>query len=215
MENPTKYMETQDKQLADTLKSTGGLGTVATRADIIDKLFNSFLIEKRGKDIHITSKGRQLLDLVPNELKSPVTTAKWEQKLELIAKGKLKKETFINEMKQHTKDIVADIKNSDKKFKHDNISTKTCPDCGKPMLEVNGKKGKMLVCQDRECGHRKNVSRVTNARCPQCKKKLELHGQGDGQIFVCKCGHREKLSAFEARHKKMQQLQLLKVAKCF
>ncbi|MGR4029723.1 DNA topoisomerase III, partial [Bacillus sp. ZZQ-131] len=65
MENPTKYMDTQNKQLADTLKSTGGLGTVATRADIIDKLFNSFLIEKRGKDIHITSKGRQLLDLVP------------------------------------------------------------------------------------------------------------------------------------------------------
>ena len=108
MENPTKYMDTQNKQLADTLKSTGGLGTVATRADIIEKLFNSFLIEKRGKDIHITSKGRQLLDLVPNELKSPTTTAEWEQKLEQIAKGKLKKETFINEMKQHTKEIVAE-----------------------------------------------------------------------------------------------------------
>lgn len=202
MENPAKYMNTQNKALADTLKSTGGLGTVATRADIIDKLFNSFLIEKRGKDIHITSKGRQLLDLVPNELKSPETTAQWEQKLEQIANGKLKKDVFINEMKQHTKAIVADIKNSDKKFKHDNISTKSCPDCGKPMLEVNGKKGKMLVCQDRECGHRKNVSRVTNARCPQCKKKLELHGQGEGQIFVCKCGYREKLSAFEARRKK-------------
>lgn len=202
MENPTKYMETSDKQLADTLKSTGGLGTVATRADIIDKLFNSFLIEKRGKDIHITSKGRQLLDLVPEELKSPTTTAQWEQKLEQIAKGKLKKETFINEMKNHTKEIVSTIKSSDKKFKHDNISTKSCPDCGKPMLEVNGKKGKMLVCQDRECGHRKNVARVTNARCPQCKKKLELRGEGDGQIFVCKCGHREKLSAFEARRKK-------------
>lgn len=84
MENPTKYMDTQNKQLADTLKSTGGLGTVATRADIIDKLFNSFLIEKRGKDIHITSKGRQLLDLVPEELKSPTLTGEWEQKLEQL-----------------------------------------------------------------------------------------------------------------------------------
>ncbi|PGH72146.1 DNA topoisomerase III [Bacillus thuringiensis] len=203
MENPTKYMDTQNKQLADTLKSTGGLGTVATRADIIDKLFNSFLIEKRGgKDIYITSKGRQLLDLVPEELRSPATTAEWEQKLELIAKGKLKKDVFINEMKQHTKEIVAEVKASDKKYKHENISTKSCPDCGKPMLEVSGKKGKMLVCQDRECGHRKNVSRTTNARCPQCKKKLELRGEGAGQIFVCKCGHREKLSAFEARRKK-------------
>ena len=202
MENPTKYMETNDKKLADTLKSTGGLGTVATRADIIDKLFNSFLIEKRGgKEIYITSKGRQLLDLVPEELRSPATTAEWEQKLELIAKGKLKKDVFINEMKKHTKEIVSEIKASNKKYKHDNISTKSCPDCGKPMLEVNGKKGKMLVCQDRECGHRKNVSRVTNARSPQCRKKMELRGEGKGQIFACKCGYREKLSAFEARRK--------------
>ncbi|ULT57851.1 DNA topoisomerase III [Neobacillus drentensis] len=202
MENPTKYMETKSKQLAETLKSTGGLGTVATRADIIDKLFNSFLIEKRGKDIHLTSKGRQLLDLVPEELKSPALTAEWEQKLDQIAHGKLKKDAFISEMKKYTKEIVAEIKSSNKKYKHDNISTKSCPDCGKPMLEVNGKKGKMLVCQDRECGHRKNVSRVTNARCPQCHKKLELRGEGEGQIFTCKCGHREKLSAFEARRKK-------------
>ncbi|KMQ03900.1 MULTISPECIES: DNA topoisomerase III [Bacillus cereus group] len=202
MENPTKYMDTQNKQLADTLKSTGGLGTVATRADIIDKLFNSFLIEKRGKDIHITSKGRQLLDLVPEELKSPTLTGEWEQKLEAIAKGKLKKEVFISEMKNYTKEIVSEIKSSDKKYKHDNISTKACPDCGKPMLEVNGKKGKMLVCQDRECGHRKNVSRTTNARCPQCKKKLELRGEGAGQIFACKCGYREKLSTFQERRKK-------------
>ncbi|MDF2946468.1 MAG: topoisomerase [Bacillales bacterium] len=203
MENPTKYMETNDKKLVDMLKSTGGLGTVATRADIIDKLFNSFLLEKRGsQEIFITSKGRQLLDLVPEELKSPATTAEWEQKLELIAKGKLKKDVFINEVKKHTKEIVSEIKSSTKKYKHDNISTKSCPDCGKAMLEVNSKKGKMLVCQDRECGHRKNVARVTNARCPQCKKKMELRGEGEGQIFSCVCGHREKLSAFEARRKK-------------
>lgn len=203
MENPTKYLETGNKKLADTLKSTGGLGTVATRADIIEKLFNSFMIEKRGgKEIYTTSKGRQLLNLVPKELRSPATTAKWEQKLELIAKSKLKKEVFINEMKEHTKEIVVEIKGSDKKYKHDNISTKSCPDCGKLMLEVNGKKGKMLVCQDRECGHKKNVSRVTNARCPQCKKKMELRGEGEGQIFACTCGYREKLSAFEARRKK-------------
>jgi DNA topoisomerase III len=202
MENPVKYMETNNKELAETLKSTGGLGTVATRADIIEKLFNSFLIEKRGKDIHLTSKGRQLLDLVPEELKSPTLTAEWEQKLDHIAHGKLNKDVFISEMKKYTKEIVAEIKGSNKKYKHDNISTKNCPDCGKPMLEVNGKKGKMLVCQDRECGHRKNVSRVTNARCPQCRKKLELRGEGEGQIFACKCGFREKLSAFEARRKK-------------
>ncbi len=201
MENPSNYMAKQDKELSKALTKTGGLGTVATRADIIDKLFNSFLLEKKGKDIYLTSKGKQLLDLVPEDLKSPALTAEWELKLEAIAKGKLNKDVFINEMKNYAKTIVLEIKNSDKKFKHDNISTKSCPDCGKPMLEVNGKKGKMLVCQDRECGHRKNVARVTNARCPQCMKKLELRGEGEGQIFTCKCGYREKLSAFERRRK--------------
>lgn len=200
MENPTRYLQASDKQLAATLKSTGGLGTVATRADIIEKLFNSFLIEKRGgKEIYVTSKGKQLLDLVPEGLRSPELTGEWELKLEQIAQGKLKKADFIAEMKQYTKEIVREIKADDTKFKHDNISTKSCPDCGKPMLEVNGKRGKMLVCQDRECGHRKNVSRTTNARCPECKKKLELRGEGEGQIFTCRCGYREKMSSFQKR----------------
>lgn len=202
MENPAKYMDATDKKLVQTLKETGGLGTVATRADIIDKLFNSFMIEKRGNSIHATGKGRQLLELVPAELKSPELTADWELKLEKIAKGQLDKDTFIEEMKRYAKEIVIEIKQDDTKFKHDNITSKLCPDCGKPMLEVNGKKGKMLVCQDRECGHRKNISRITNARCPQCHKKLEMVGEGDGQMFICKnCGHREKLSVFQNRRK--------------
>ena len=65
MENPHKYINV-GKEAAKTLGETGGLGTVATRADIIEKLFNSFVIEKKGKDIIPTSKGRQLIELVPN-----------------------------------------------------------------------------------------------------------------------------------------------------
>ncbi len=65
MENPAKYMDTKDQSLVKTLGETGGLGTVATRADIIEKLFNSFMIEKKGNSIYLTSKGRQVLDLAP------------------------------------------------------------------------------------------------------------------------------------------------------
>ena len=202
MENPTKYMDSQDKDLIKTLGETGGLGTVATRADIIDKLFNSFLLEKRGKDIWVTSKGKQLLELVPEGLKSPTLTGEWEQKLREIEKGSLKKDVFVREMEGYAKEVVKEIKEDTQKFKHDNISTTRCPDCNKFMLSVNGKRGKMLVCQDRECGSRKMLSQTTNARCPNCRKKLELRGDGDGQIFVCVCGHREKLSAFNQRKKK-------------
>jgi len=210
MENPTRYMANETKELIATVGKTGGLGTVATRADIIEKLLNSFLIERRGKDIFITNKGKQLLELVPEDLKSPALTGEWEQKLELISKGKLQKHKFIEEIKSYTNSIVKEIKNSDSKFKHDNITGTKCPDCGKLMLEVQGKKGRMLVCQDRECGHRKNIAKYTNARCPNCHKKLELRGEGEGQIFVCKCGHREKLSTFNERRKKNQNSKVSK-----
>ncbi|WP_347489848.1 DNA topoisomerase III [Desulfoscipio sp. XC116] len=201
MENPAKYMAGENKDLIQVIGKTGGLGTVATRADIIEKLFNNFLIEKKGKSIFITSKGRQLLDLVPGDLKTPALTAEWEQKLEAIARGKLNKNDFTGEMKRYANIVVNNIKNSAGKFKHDNLSGEKCPNCGKRLLEVNGKKGKMLVCQDRECGYRKGVSKITNARCPNCHKKLTLHGEGEGQIFICPCGYREKLTAFNARRK--------------
>ena len=202
MENPVKYMQHESEALKKTIGETGGLGTVATRADVIEKLFHSFLIEQKGKDIFVTSKGKQLLELVPEDLKSPTLTAQWEQKLGAISKGVLNKHNFIDEMKAYTKLIVKEIKDSQEKFRHDNLTKSKCPDCGKYLLEINGKKGKMLVCQDRECGHRKGLAKVTNARCPTCHKKLELHGAGEGQIFVCGCGYREKLTAFNERKKK-------------
>ena len=196
--NPPAYL---NEGTLLTSMEKNNLGTVATRADIIEKLFNSFLIEKNGKDILITSKGKQLLELVPNELKTPELTSNWEKKLQDISNGKLNKKIFINDMKNYSKDIVKEIKNSDSKFKHDNITRNKCPECGKYMLEVNGKKGKMLVCEDRECNTRKTISQITNSRCPNCHKKLELRGEGEGRVFMCKCGHREKISSFNKRKK--------------
>lgn len=199
MENPVRYMAKDEKHLAGTINKTGGLGTVATRADIIEKLFNSQYMEMKGKHIFITSKGRQLLDLVPEKLRSPALTAEWEQKLGAIADGKLKKERFIAEMKDYASEVVHEIKTSDTKFKHDNMTGTKCPKCGKLMLEVKNKHGRMLVCQDRSCGHKKNIAKNTNARCPNCHKRMELRGEGEGQMFICKCGHREKLSTFNER----------------
>ncbi len=201
MENPVKYMESADKSLKKTLGETGGLGTVATRADIIEKLFHSFMLEKRDQYIHLTSKGRQVLELAPRGLTSPELTAKWEQELSDIACGRAKKKDFEAKIRSYTADIVKDIAASSKTYRHDNLTGKKCPECGKLMLEVNHKNGRMLVCQDRECGYRKTLSKITNARCPQCHKKMELIGDGEQRRFTCACGYREKLSAFEKRKK--------------
>lgn len=208
MENPQKYVNV-NKEAAKTLNETGGLGTVATRADIIEKLFNSFVIEKRGKEIVPTSKGKQLIELVPNELKSPLLTAKWENRLDGISKGKDNPNDFIKEMKNYAIALVEAVKNDNSKFVHDNKIGKKCPNCGKYLLEVKGKNGVMNVCQDRECGYRESVSRTTNARCPECKKKLEVRGQGDGKIYVCSntnCNFREKASQFEKRFDKKDKV---------
>ena len=202
MENPTAYMESHDKAMAKTLGETGGLGTVATRADIIEKLFSGFLLEKRGKDIYLTSKAKQLLELVPEELKQPELTAQWEMKLSKIADKKLKRSVFMKEITDYTEVILQEIKEGDGTFRHDNLTNTKCPNCGKRMLLVKGKNSEMLVCQDRECGYRETIARTSNARCPVCHKKMQLRGKGEAQIFVCSCGHKEKLTAFQERRKK-------------
>lgn len=202
MENPVSYLETKDRDMAKTLGETGGLGTVATRADIIEKLFSSFLLEKKGKDIYLTSKAKQLLTLVPEDLKKPELTADWEMKLSSIAAGKLKRGSFMKDIRLYSEELIQMIKTGEGNFRHDNLTNTKCPVCGKRMLSVKGKNSEMLVCQDRECGHREVVSRTSNARCPVCHKKLELKGKGDGQIFVCRCGYKEKLTAFKERRTK-------------
>ena len=202
MENPVKYMESNKKEDIKTLGETGGLGTVATRADIIEKLFHSFLLEKKGKDIYLTSKAKQLLKLVPEDLRKPELTAKWERKLAQISEGKLRRDAFMKEIEQYTDEITEEIKTGEGKFRHDNMTNKKGPDCGKMMLLVKGKNSTMLVCQDRECGHRETISRTSNARCPKCHKKMELRGKGEAQIFVCGCGYKEKLTSFQERRKK-------------
>ena len=185
-----------------TAMEKGGLGTVATRADIIDKLFNTFLMEKKDKDIHVTSKGRQLLELVPDDLKTPELTASWEKKLLDISEGRLAKDRFIQDIRGYTEEIVSEIRTAEGTFRHENLTNTKCPQCGKRMLSVKGKNSRMLVCQDRECGYRETVARTTNARCPKCHKRMEMYGKGEAQTFVCGCGYKEKLSVFQERRKK-------------
>lgn len=195
---PSRYTE---GTLIDQMDKKG-LGTVATRADIMDKLFHSFLLEKKGNEILITSKGKQLLELVPEDLKKAELTADWERKLTAISNGKQNDQKFMKEIRHYTESLVQDIKTSDGKFRHDNITRQKCPECGKFLLKVNGKHGKFLVCQDRTCGYKRTVSKLTNARCPVCHKKMELIGEGENQKFICSCGHKEKMSAFKTRKEK-------------
>lgn len=195
MENPGKFIS--DQKMKEYIG--GGLGTPATRADIIEKLYSAFYVEKQGNSMVPTSKGMQIVEIVPPDLKEPLLTAKWEQQLDAIAKGKANKEKFVTEIRGYATNLVKTVANSDAKYVHDNLTREVCPECGKFLLEVNGKRGKMLVCQDRDCGYRKNVSLKTNVRCPNCHKVMDLYGDGEKKTYICKCGYREKLDAFKKR----------------
>lgn len=197
MENPSKYIS--DKEMKGYIG--GGLGTPATRADIIEKLYKAFYMENRDNVIYPTSKAMQLMELVPSELKEPMLTAKWERELESIAAGKSSDRDFLDDIRTYAATLVRTVKNSSAVYHPDNLTRTPCPECGKLMLEVNGKHGKLLVCQDRECGYKKNISRKTNARCPECHKVMDMYGEGEKKTYICACGFREKADAFHKRKK--------------
>ena len=200
MEHPGSQVE--DREESRILEETGGLGTPATRADIIEKLFSSFYVERRGKEIVPTSKGVQVVKLAPADLRSAALTARWEGRLGAIAQGKEREAHFVEEMRQYASHLVSEVKASDASYTHDNQTRTPCPDCGKYLLRVKTKRGEMLVCPDRECGYRRSVKQTTNARCPNCHKRMELRGEGEKQMFACVCGYREKLSDFKKRREK-------------
>ena len=205
MESPQKFFELGQQKHAAVLKATGGIGTVATRADIIDKLFNLNAIEAHDGKIKVTQKGKQILSLAPEALTSPLLTAEWEEKLQQIERGKYNKQKFMDEIKRFTKTIIEEIKGSEAKYKHDNLTTTECPTCHKFMIKVKTKNGQMLVCQDPNCKTKKNVQRKTNARCPQCKKKLMLFGRGKEATYRCVCGHSETQKQMDQRMKQKTQ----------
>ncbi|MFZ5642849.1 MAG: DNA topoisomerase III [Bacillota bacterium] len=165
MESPGKFIE--DEELRETIKERehtscggmspingSGLGTPATRAEIIEKLLYTNYIERSGKELVPTSKGIQLINLVAPELRSPELTARWEQSLTDIARGRGSKAEFISGIRDNTRELVRSVAADTAVYRADNISRTKCPLCGKYMLLVKGKRGRMLVCQDRSCGHR-------------------------------------------------------------
>lgn len=159
MESPGKFIE--DEELRESIKQ-GGLGTPATRAEIIEKLLYNTYIERHGKELVPTSKGMQLVKLAPEELRSPELTAQWELRLSEIAKGREKKSRFISDIRQDAVKLVQDVVEDAGVYKADNVTKNKCPMCGKYMLLNNGKRGKMLVCPDRACGYREEEKKDDN-----------------------------------------------------
>ena len=191
-----------------------GLGTPATRAEIIEKLVKSELMERTGHALRVTPKGKQLLNLVNKELVSPKLTAKWEKQLEDIAHGKMKSQKFIGNIKNDTKRLVSEVKNSKEDYKDFSLTKKRCPECNSFLKVRKTRDGEIYVCSNPECNYRRRKdAKVSNHRCPQCHRKMLIVEGKNGKYFRCKYdGTTEKMTVGKKNKKmtKHEERRLLK-----
>ncbi|WP_458461357.1 DNA topoisomerase III [Paenibacillus sp.] len=189
-----------------------GLGTPATRADIIEKLVSSDTIDRQGNSMHPTGKGKQLIELAAPQLRSPDLTARWEAELERIARGQGKPGPFLDGIRSMAKELVSTVKGSKAEYKPHNVSNSHCPDCNARLLEKKGKRGKFLVCPTEDCGYRRSAEkRLSNRRCAQCHKKMEIKEGKAGLYVQClPCGITETLDKDKQHVNKRDQQKLVK-----
>lgn len=189
-----------------------GLGTPATRADIIEKLVSSDTIERQGSSLQPTGKGTQLIELVSEQLRSPELTAQWERELEQIARGAAHTSAFMADIRKMTEQLVGEVKRSQAEYKPHNLTSSHCPDCGSRLMERKGKRGKWLVCSNKSCEYRRSTEKnLSNRRCPQCHKKMEFKIGKAGKFVQClPCNITEKLEEGGGKVKKHEERKLVK-----
>lgn len=181
------------------------LGTPATRAEIIEKLIKSELMERTPQGLQVSPKGKQLLELVNPSLVTPDLTESWEKDLEAIAAGQKQASQFLRGIEKETKRLVQEIKTSKQSYQDFSITQKKCPDCGSNLREKNTRDGKIYVCTNQDCHYRRRKDpKVSNHRCPQCHRKMEIIEGKNGAYFRCKYdGTTEKMLDKKEQKKKM------------
>ena len=134
-----------------------GLGTPATRADIIEKLVKDGFVKREKKQMIPTENGIKLITVLPDVVKSPKLTADWENALTLVAKGEMEREDFMADIETMVSDLIHtyhEVSDEQKKmFAQEQKVLGKCPNCGGEV--VKGKYG--AFCKNK-CGM--NVSRI-------------------------------------------------------
>lgn len=170
-------MERAGSEEMDDSVERKGLGTPATRADIIEKLVKDGFVKREKKQMIPTEDGMKLITVLPEMVKSPKLTADWENKLALVAKGEFSKEQFMLEIKEMVEQLVGsyhEISEKDRKFFRPESSLGDCPKCQKPV--VKGKYG--FYCTGK-CGM--NVGRAMGKELSEKQVRLLLRGK---KIFM-------------------------------
>ncbi len=150
MEHAGRFID--DADMKKSLK--GGIGTPATRADIIEKLIQNHYVERDGRHLIPTAYGRELVRLAPQMLRSPLLTAEWEARLTAISEGTDSYDTFISDIKEETKKLVSSVSESRDRFSPHSDGAKTCPHCEREMIRARDNEGRIHnICLSLKCSY--------------------------------------------------------------
>jgi DNA topoisomerase-3 len=201
MNNIHKYVNAEE--IKKILKETDGIGTAATQAETIVKLFERLYISKKGKDLISTDKGRHLIKILPDSLKTPDKTAFWEREMKRITGHERDFAEFMSEVAGEVSELVEDAHKRAETIKFASETQEKAPDdsldslspcykCGSPMRLLNGKNGKFWLCSNATC---KATCDDLNGKpkkpqvCPRCKTKIVKRDGKNGAFWPCNsCG---------------------------
>lgn len=145
-----------DPRLKQKLKDTTGIGTEATRANIISGLITRGYIVKKGRSIRASDAAFTLIDAVPAAIADPGTTAVWEQALDMIEAGQLTLDVFIGKQAAWISQLIAQHSSAPLSIKVP--QGPACPQCGAPTRQRSSKNGEFWSC----------------SRYPDCKGTLPI-----------------------------------------
>ncbi|EPL5236822.1 DNA topoisomerase III, partial [Pseudomonas aeruginosa] len=145
-----------DPRLKQKLKDTTGIGTEATRANIISVLIARGYIVKKGRSIRASDAAFTLIDAVPAAIADPGTTAVWEQALDMIEAGQLTLDVFLSKQAAWISQLIAQYGSMSLSIKLPHGPA--CPQCGAPTRQRTGKSGPFWSC----------------SRYPDCKGTLPV-----------------------------------------
>jgi DNA topoisomerase III len=191
-----------DKDMKKILAEVQGLGTEATRASIIETLKSrAYITVEKRKYLISTDKGRSLITQIPESLKSVEITAKWEEKLNLIAKKKYDYKTFLDQQIDNVKNQLQDLLKLKLTVKKDAKSViNACSECGNELIRRKSKKGKGFWwgCSNWQNGCKvvmddlngKPIAKkayvkqnLSDYNCPKCKKNKLVKRNGKNGVF--------------------------------
>lgn len=183
-----------DAKAKAVLKENEGIGTEATRAGIIETLKNRGFIVASGKSLVSTPLGQSLIDMTPDTLRDPVTTAQWEQRLEAISRGETSLEDFMHEQYAALPLLLNPVLSTPAGLQPGAFP---CPKCGNAMRRIKDKNGGFFwACSDPDChsflpdadgkpGAPREKAVPSEFPCPVCGKPLYRKEKDGTPYWAC------------------------------